>query len=355
MSYETLTTVPEQMFFTTKTGTRRDRSELIDLLTEKHMLETLERFKWVNLPPELPQDIIERVLYFRGKGTFFKYADKFWFLPFALKGTIDSYGRYETIMPVLFTGQWDNKAKAFKDSSFLPESAISHEFVVAYNLPVEKEGEEVDPDKPVESDFEPAIILTDRSLGISQDIKPHFGKVKVLIERLVNTLVMIEINNINGLQTYALWVKDAAQKDAVEQEFNTYDERILSGKRVIVMVGDGTSEPFKELTTAKNISDSQRFWQSFQAWDNLRKSIIGVSNGGQALKMEHATQAETMMNSEGADAVFNNALRMREDFCELVNHYYGLNISIECEEPEEMPLQPGEGSQSKQINEQEGE
>ena len=71
--------------------------------------------------------------------------------------------------------------------------------------------------------------------------------------------------------------------------------------------------------------------------------------------MEHATQAETMMNSEGADAVFNNAKRMREDFAELVNHYYGLNISIECEKPEEMPLQPGDGSQTEQINEQKGE
>ena len=135
--------------------------------------------------------------------------------------------------------------------------------MVSYNIPAEEEGKEGEEVKakvePVDSDFEPAIILTDRSLGISQDIKPNANKVRVLIERLVNTLVMIEINNINGLQTYALWVKDAAQKEAVEQEFNTYDERILSGKRVIVMVGDGTSDPFKELTTAKNISDSQRY------------------------------------------------------------------------------------------------
>ena len=210
-------------------------------------------------------------------------------------------------------------------------------------------------EESVEPDFEPAIILTDRSLGVSQDIKPHAMKVKVLIERLVNTLVMIEINNINGLQTYALWVKDEAQKEAVEKEFNTYDERILSGKRVIVMVGDGTTDPFKELTTAKNISDSQRYWQSFQAWDNLRKSIIGISNGGQSLKMEHATEAETMMNSDAADALYENARRMREEFAEIVNHYYGLNISIACEEQESMPIQPGEGSQSEQINDQKGE
>lgn len=121
------------------------------------------------------------------------------------------------------------------------------------------------------------------------------------------------------------------------------------------MVGDGTTDPFKELTTAKNISDSQRYWQSFQAWDNLRKSIIGISNGGQSLKMEHATEAETMMNSDAADALYENARRMREEFAEIVNHYYGLNISIACEEQESMPIQPGEGSQSEQINDQKGE
>lgn len=319
------------------------------------MIETLERFKWVNLPPELPQDLIERILYFRGKGAFFRYANRFWFLPFALKGTIDSYGRYETITPVLFTGQWDTKAKSWKEESFLPETVTNHKFVVSYNLPVETSEEGTNVESTEVPEFEPAIILTDRSLGISQDIKPHFVKVRVLIERLVNTLVMIEINNVNGLQTYALWVRDEAQKQAVEDEFKTYDERILSGKRVIVMVGNGESEPFKELTTAKNISDSQRYWQSFQAWDNLRKSIIGISNGGQSLKMEHATQAETMMNSESADAVLANARRMREDFIELINHYYGLNVSIECEEPESIPLQPGDGAQSEQINDQKGE
>ena len=71
--------------------------------------------------------------------------------------------------------------------------------------------------------------------------------------------------------------------------------------------------------------------------------------------MEHATQAETMMNSEAADAVLANARRMREEFAELINHYYGLNVTIECEEPESMPLQPGDGSQSEQINDQKGE
>ena len=80
-----------------------------------------------------------------------------------------------------------------------------------------------------------------------------------------------------------------------------------------------------------------------------------MSNGGQALKMEHATEAETMMNSESADAVFSNARRMREEFAELVNHHYGLNISIECEEMEQEPIQPGEGAQSEQVNDQKGE
>lgn len=325
---------------------RNDRNELFRMLTNKHMVETLERFTWDGLPEELPQDLIERIIYFRGKGAFFKYADKFWFLPFALKGTIDSYGRYESISPVLFTGQFNTTTKKWKDSAFLPDAVTDTGFSVMYNIL--REGVEV------AEDFAPAIILTDQSYGISQEIIPHSQRVLVLMERLVNTLIMVEMNNINGIQTYALFVKDEAQKEAVENEFNEYDKKILQGKRVTVIVGDTTVKPFEELTTAKGISDSQRYWQSYQAWDNLRKEIIGISNGGQHLKMEHATTAETEMSSSSASSVMLNALRMREDFCELINFYYGLNVSVNSQEIEEQAIMEEQGVQSDEIDEESG-
>lgn len=317
---------PNSLIFIGNSTTNRknDRRQLFHLLMEKHMIETLERFKWEGLPEELDQDIIERILYFRGKGAFFKYNETHFFLPFTLNNGLDPYGRYKEITPVNWIGSFDDKGKP-NDTFFLPYGITGHSYVVAYSKELDIEN--------------PAFILNDRSLAISQDLVPQSEKIKVLIERLVNTLIMIETNNINGVQTYALYVPDQAQKDAVEKEFEDYDDRILSGKRVTVVVNPmaGTI-PLQEMNTAKNITDSQRYWQSFSSWDNLRKSIIGIANGGQHLKMEHATDAETELSSESASLVMSNALRQRQTIADRLNSYWGTNIRVfeNCDKEEEV-------------------
>ena len=65
----------------------RDRMIINRVLNHKHMIETLERFEWKNLPEELTSDLIERIIYFRFKGALFKSdLDRYMFLPFTLKG-----------------------------------------------------------------------------------------------------------------------------------------------------------------------------------------------------------------------------------------------------------------------------
>ena len=50
--------------------------------------------------------LLERILYYRGQGAFFymESLEKFFFLPFALDGEIDVYGRYTGITPLPFNG-----------------------------------------------------------------------------------------------------------------------------------------------------------------------------------------------------------------------------------------------------------
>ena len=67
-----------------------DKSLIRRFLNHKHMIETLERFEWKNLPPEIPSDIIERILYFRFKGALFQNdLGRYIFLPFTLKGLVE--------------------------------------------------------------------------------------------------------------------------------------------------------------------------------------------------------------------------------------------------------------------------
>ena len=47
-----------------------DYTSIFGILRHQNMIETYERYMWVNVPYGLTQDLIERVLFFRGKGIF---------------------------------------------------------------------------------------------------------------------------------------------------------------------------------------------------------------------------------------------------------------------------------------------
>ena len=73
--------------------------------------DAVNRFTWYNLPSGLNSRLMERILYYRGQGMFFKLQDKFYFLPYALDGTIDVYGRFTDVTPLPFNGKASSDGK----------------------------------------------------------------------------------------------------------------------------------------------------------------------------------------------------------------------------------------------------
>ena len=64
-----------------------------------------EQYTFYNLPADITSQELERMLYYKGQLCFFydKDLEEFYFMPYALDGTIDFYGRYNTIHPVPMT------------------------------------------------------------------------------------------------------------------------------------------------------------------------------------------------------------------------------------------------------------
>lgn len=284
----------------------RDVKTLETLFKEKHIVETIERFKWSNLPGELPQDLIERILFFRGKGAFFKgIDDKLRFLPFTLDGAIDLYGRYVNIIPVLFTGQ--NK----KDDDryyFNTDKSLK----VCYDID-DTEGCE-------------AVILNDRTLKMSQDVVPMNTLINPIIEQMVEILVLINIDLISSAKVYTIIAKDEAQKQAIENEFDSIDRKILAGKRAIVVTSMDTLQELKGTNDSK---DSNRYFQTYQSFENLRKDIIGQPNSGTFMKNSIQTNDEVSQNAKEGSPVLMNALRQRREAVAIVNKMWGYNISVD--------------------------
>jgi len=333
----------------------KDRKTILSVLSHKHMIETIERFEWTGLPPEIPSDLIERVLYYRFKGALFNYNERFIFLPFTLMGkgldTIDSYGRYTNIVPVLFTGQWrtGGDGKKGNDIAFMSDKSYS----VIYDLPQEEseehEASETDSEEMAEHpvvefvmDDTKSVILTDSSLEIPQDYTPMSSAIRPFIEQLTDILVLVNMDLISSAKAFYIVAKDEAQKAAIEAEFAGLDRRILNGKRVTVV----TSATKLEEIMGSSAKDSARYFQSYQSIDNIRKDIIGSDNGGTFMKQEHTTEMETETNSNSGSFVLNNALRMRKDFAEIANKTFGLNISVEIKGGSEESSVAAEGAQS---------
>ena len=325
----------------------KDRQLLMRMLGHKHMIETIERFEWKNLPPELPSDLIERVLYYRFKGALFQYNDRFHFLPFTLKGEIDSYGRYIGITPVLFTGQWkaSGDGKISEDIAFIS----GRTYKTVYDLAT-KDEESIDDvdlnafdEETVLNLDEKAVILTDSTLEVSQDYTPMNYLIRPIVEQLVDILVLVNIDLISSAKMFYVVAKDSEQKEAIEKEFRDLDNRILNGKRVVVLT---SPTELKELM-GSSVKDTARYFQSYQSIDNLRKDIIGIDNGGTFMKQEHTTEMETEANTSGGSFVLNNALRMRKEFCDIANKVFGINIQVDIKGGGDDASIVPEGAQSK--------
>ena len=66
----------------------------------------VNRYTWYNLPSSLDGQLLERILYYKGQAAFFYMPTNgsFYFLPYALNGSIDVYGRFMEITPLQFAG-----------------------------------------------------------------------------------------------------------------------------------------------------------------------------------------------------------------------------------------------------------
>ena len=119
------------------------RNEVRRLVRIQDEQDAINRYQWYNLPAGLSSQELERMLYYKGQLCLFYHPElkKFYFLPYALSGTIDLYGRFNTIHPVpMAEGTTQNeKAQVKRIAEFLSELNLSviHEVVLPQNLSLE--------------------------------------------------------------------------------------------------------------------------------------------------------------------------------------------------------------------------
>lgn len=290
---------------------------LFNIMREQNKIETIERYMWVNVPFGLTADIIERLLFYRGKGVFYfnDKVGKFQFLPFALNGVIDEYGRYTKCNTLPFTGVDTDEKKKKKTQSLVYEN-----LELVYDLPYDEETI-----KKINQQKTFGIVLNDSSLSISQQPVIRYNYVKPVLHMMATLMQIINTAMFGNADHNLLQIENEGELDSVKTQIEAINQDILRGNRFTPIVGKLPITPLK--TT--NSADLEGLFNTFNSLNNFLKSITGVANAGVFDKKAHLLQDEQKLNGSNADDIYYNGLRLRQEFCLMVQAYY--QYPIWCE------------------------
>ena len=267
----------------------------------------VNRYTWYNLPMNLTGAELERMLYYKGQLAFFylKDLDEFYFMPYALDGTIDFYGRYNTIHPVPMTSGTDDKAGKAQ-AEYL--SNIKLNCVYGIKLPEELKEEDL---------TNSAVLLHDYSKQLSQTVIPTQQINDPIIDLEAECMPYLRTALLMGTGVKGVRVADADQADSVKEGSRSMINAAIQAEPYVPITG---SIEFQELTDGK-VAQAQEFLMSMQSIDNFRLGLHGVQNGGLFEKSQYVNNSQTDMNYAGGDIglTLQDGLNIRQNFCNIVN------------------------------------
>lgn len=280
--------------------------------------DAINRYVWYNLPPELNSQLIERMLYYKGQCAFAYIQEKgeYVFLPYALNGSIDIYGRYTGVNLLPWRGTTSSKddkeilpafgGKVFKPlyKTLLPEEAMLPEYE------------------------DSCVLLSDYSKQISEINTSRQLINDPLLDVMSDMIPFMRTNLLNSTGIQGMRVSSQDEQANVKAASRAINRAALEGEKYIPVIGMGE---FQDLTGG-TVAKSEEFMLALQSLDNFRLSLFGLDNGGLFQKKAHMLQSESDMNSGAVGLVAQDGLTLRQDFCRIVNLRYNLNIWCEISE-----------------------
>lgn len=275
----------------------------------------LNRFQWINLPDGLTGNLLERILYYKGQGAFayLEEEKKFVFLPFTLSakgeagGGLDIYGRFKYIQLIQFMGSTD------KDTTI----ELGIPLKARYDIKLDAQD--------IEDLTESAVILRDYSQQLSQTVLPMALRQEWILRMMAENCAFLRTKLIIGTGVNGLKVNSADQIGDVADLAKGMLKAATSGAPFVGITG-GVELQGLEKTNPGSMR-SEDYLMSLQSLDNIRLSAYGLDNGGIFEKKAHITNDELAMNGSSVGLVYQDALSRRQEFADIVNSIWGLNIN----------------------------
>lgn len=290
--------------------------------------DAVNRFTWYNLPKGLNGRLIERILYYRGQGMFFKLGDSFYFLPYCLDGTIDVYGRFTGVTPLPFNGSTSKTDKSGKEIPWI--QGLIRKPLYDVELPedyIDEEGN-VLVDKILETQENSCVLIKDYTEQLAQTNISRQILQEPVLDVMSDMFPFMRTALLNGTGVQGMRVANQTDQANVEIASRSVNQAALTGRKWIAMIGDVN---FQDLTTGQ-VAKAEEYLLAMQSLDNYRLSLYGLDNGGLFQKKSHMLEAEQNMNTGNTGLIFQDSLTYRQEACNIINSVWDLDVWCEASE-----------------------
>ena len=279
--------------------------------------DAVTRYTWYNLPCNITSQELERMIYYKGQLAFFycEPLDQFFFMPYALDGTIDFYGRYNRIHPVPMANGTTEEEKKLYGAQMDYLSTLKLD--VLYDIPLEP----VDP-------YTSCVLLHDYTKQMSQTVISRQVLNDPLLDVMSETLPLMRTALFNSSGVLAMRVNSQDEQSNVKAANQAIDAAVLNGQRYIPVLGNIDFQELAGGETAK----AEEFLMALQSLDNLRLSTHGLDSGGLFQKKAHVLESENSMNAGHARSALDDGLMIRQHMCDIANAIWGIGMSCEISE-----------------------
>lgn len=279
--------------------------------------DAVTRYTWYNLPCNITSQELERLLYYKGQLAFFycEPLDQFFFMPYALDGTIDFYGRYNRIHPVPMANGTTEEEKKLYGAQMDYLSTLKLD--VLYDIPLEQ----VDP-------YKSCVLVHDYTKQMSQTVISRQVLNDPLLDVMSDTVPLMRTALFNSSGVLAMRVNSQDEQSNVKAANQAIDAAVLNGQRYIPVLGNIDFQELAGGETAK----AEEFLMALQSLDNLRLSTHGLDSGGLFQKKAHVLESENSMNAGHARSALDDGLMIRQHMCDIANAIWGIGMSCEISE-----------------------
>lgn len=291
----------------TKCTLKNDIKKIVRIIDEQ---DAVNRYKWYNLPCNLSSQEVERLLYYKGQLCFFyfKDLDEFYFMPYTLDGTIDFYGRFNTIHPVPMTAGDEDKDNVKRKTA--QEELLSQIKLKCIYAPITF-ADELNYDVMTSS----AVLLHDYTKQQSQTIIPRQQVNDPLVETIAAMIPYARTAAMLSTGVKGVRVNDSAEAEDVMVGSSTIDVAAQTGNPWVPLLG---KLDYQELNGGVAYKPTD-FMQLMQSLDNFRLSTYGIDNGGLFEKKSQILESENSINSSNTAVALTDGLAIRQNFCNIVN------------------------------------